>query len=188
MESKKQSTPSESDGLPEGAPDGLKTAADTGNGQIPDITIAQERGALDFILGPTAAVEFDVPVRLDTPTGEKPLIFRIKQMDGKRLLALEVEHKEGTGPFAPTDDVALDAHIVSEATVEITDGLTGASIDPKSMEFLGNATTPFDAMRTRFKFTPGIMTGIAAQVRSVSGYNPEKVKSAERVIADAVGK
>lgn len=172
--------------LPSGAPSGLQDAAREPF-NVATMNVGEERGALDFILGPTTAVEFDVPVTIETPTGPREAKFHIRQMDGKKIMATEDRFRDGSGPFAKMDDVGLDAALVSEATLWIEDS-TGRRTDIRTEEFIGGAINLEEAMLARFKYSPGLLMGVAAQVRSVSGYNSEKVRSAERAIQDAVGK
>lgn len=171
-------------GLPDGAPDALADAARGG-----EVDAQGESEALDFLLGRTQPLLFDVPVKFDTPGGQKSLVFVVRQLDGARLLELEKEHRKGDGPFAELDDVAFNAAVVSEATVAITDPrVEGAEIDPKSDAFVGGAPGgPAMAMQVRFKYQSGLLDGVAGQIRSVSGYNPTRVESANRSIRDAAG-
>lgn len=165
------------DDLPPDAPDGLRKAAEGGADRM---TVGEERDALDFLLGATKPVEYDVPVKYDTSAGRKELTFRIRQLDGKVILKLEDSHKKGTGPFAELDDIAFNAALVAEATVFLTDA-SGREVDPKGHEFIGDlGFGPAEAMEVRFKFQPGILDGVAGQIRSISGYSPDRVGAAER--------
>lgn len=179
-------TPSDrKDDLPDGAPSGLSDAAD---GRADEVDGAQESEALNFLLGRTEPLLYDVPVKYDTPKGQKKLTFVVKQLDGERILEIEKENRKGDGPFAELDDVMCNAQMVAEATVAIVDEATGAEVDPNSERFIGGApggTTM--AMRIRFKYQSGVLDGVSGQVRSVSGYNPNRVEAASRSIRDAVG-
>jgi hypothetical protein len=171
-------------GLPDGAPDALLAAA-----RDEEVNGKGESEALDFLLGRTQPLLFDVPVKYDTPTGQKKIVFVVRQVDGERLLELEKEHRKGDGPFAELNDVAFNAAVVSEACVVIEDpSVEGAEIDPKTEQFIGNAPGgPAMAMQLRFKYQAGLLDGVAGQIRSVSGYNPTRVESANRSIRDAAG-
>jgi hypothetical protein len=173
--------------LPQGAPDALAEAA---RGRVdedhPDG--AGEKDALDFLLGATKPLSFDVPVKYDTDNGRRDVIFHVRQVDGDRILALEKEHRRGDGPFAELDDVAFNAALVAEATIAIIDRKSGREVDPKSEAFVGGAPGgPAMAVKVRFKFQSGLLDGVAGQIRSVSGYNPSRVESANAAIRDAVG-
>lgn len=171
------------DGLPDGAPDALSAAA-AGK----EVDARGESEALDFLLGRTEPLVFDVPVKYDTRTGQKKLVFAVRQVDGSRILELEKENRKGDGPFAELDDVAFNAALVAEACVAIEDPAAGVEVDPKSEDFIGGAPGGVAmAMQVRFKFQSGLLDGVAGQVRSVSGYNPTRVESANRSIRDAAG-
>jgi hypothetical protein len=167
--------------LPAGSPEGLKKAARGGKAST-----VEEAGALDFLLGPTTALQFEVPVQLDTDKGRKELTFVIQQMDGDRIIKLEDDHREGSGPFAELDDVGFNAALVAEGTVVIRD-TTGRETAPDEAEFIGGAVTPADAMKARFKKQSGLLAGLAGEIRRVSGYEPKRVGQAEAPIRDAVG-
>ena len=171
-------------GLPEGSPEALMAAARGG-----EVDAAGESEALGFLLGRTQPLLFDVPVKYDTPTGQKKLVFVVRQVDGERILDLEKEHRKGDGPFAELNDVAFNAALVAESCVAIVDpSVQGAEVDPRTDAFIGGAPGGASmAMQIRFKFQSGLLDGVAGQVRSVSGYNPTRVESANRSIRDAAG-
>lgn len=169
--------------LPDGAPPGLEDAA-----RGKEVDGPGESEALEFLLGRTQPILYDVPVKFDTPAGQKRLIFVVSQLDGERILAIEKDNRKGDGPFAELDDVACNAAMVAESCVAIVDEKTGAEIDPKSDRFVGGVPggVPM-AIKTRFKYQSGLLDGVAGQIRSVSGYNPSRVEAANRSIRDAVG-
>jgi hypothetical protein len=169
--------PKPSDALPPDTPEAVRKAAD---GEGEKVTVGEERGALDYLLGPTKPVEYDVPVKYDTEAGPKELTFHIQQLDGKAIIKMEDSHRKGTGPFAELDDIEFNADLAAAATLYIEDE-TGRQVDPRSEEFMGGMGFGAAlAMETRFKFQPGLLDGVAGQVRSVSGYAPDRVGSAER--------
>ena len=170
--------------LPEGAPAGLQDAA---RGE--EVDGLGESEALRFLLGRTQPLLFDVPVKYDTPEGQKRIVFVVRQVDGGRILELEKEHRKGDGPFAELNDVALNAALVAESCVAIVDpSLEDAEVDPKSDAFVGGSPGgPSMAMQIRFKFQSGLLDGVSGQIRSVSGYNPTRVEAANRSIRDAAG-
>lgn len=174
-------------GLPDGAPDALADAA-AGGTRAEEIDGQGESEALDFLLGRTKPLVYDVPVKFDTPKGQKRLTFVVKQLDGERILEIEKENRKGDGPFAELDDIACNAQMVAEATIAIVDEEAGAEVDPNSERFVGGAPGgPAMAVQIRFKYQAGLLDGVSGQIRSVSGYNPARVEAANRSIRDAVG-
>lgn len=177
-----------SDALPPETPEGLRKAAD---GEAGEMTVREEKGALDYLLGATKPVEYDVPVKYDTPAGVKELTFHIRQLDGKAIIKMEDKHRKGSGPFAELDDIMFNAEIVAAATLWLTD-TSGRQVDPRSPDFIGElGFGPAEAMELRFKFQPGVLDGLAGQIRSISGYAPDRVGTAEqadgRVLSEALG-
>lgn len=181
---------SPSDSLPGGAPDGLRAAAD-GTKELgantPEEKAKAEAKALDFLLGEEPPLEYDVEVKLETDKGLGKLVFRIRQMDGARILELEDDHRDGTGPFAQLNDTAFNAALVAEATVSITDPSTGKVLTPDDMEWVGNYVSPPMAMEKRFSRQSGVLSGIAGEVRRVSGWAPGRVGQADRSMVNAAG-
>jgi hypothetical protein len=171
----------------EGAPDALEAAA-KGVEQAKQITDAEEQEALDFLLSPHGPVEHSVPVTLLTPAGKKTIRWRIRQMDGKRILALEDEHTdENTGKM---DDIGVWAALVAEATVfpDVTSVQfrTPPPLEPGAAPSAPDAS-PADSLRRVFRFETGLLQGIASQVRTISGWSVDRVGTAQRVLVDAAG-
>jgi hypothetical protein len=183
---KKDSEKHDPAGILAGAPDGLEGAAKDADGVGPK----EESEALDFLLGATQALRYDVPVTYDTPKGSKKLCFVIEQIDGKRIIELEKEYRNGTGPFAEVDDIGLNAAIVYEAAIKIVEGSSSddekaPAIEVASEQFRGGIPSGPDAMQIRFKYQPGLLDGIAGEIRRVSGYATDRVGQAERAGARA---
>lgn len=195
-----------SDDLPAGAPPALRTAADAGMagadeaplaGPTPDRDrpVAEQRAeasALDFVLGAPRPLKYDVPVTVDVPGGRSAeMVFVVRQVDGSRILELEDEHTQGIGPFAKLDDARFNAALVSEACIEMqeknSNGQVVRRVTADSPEFVGQFGSPAIAMEKRFGFQAGVLSGIAGQIRSVSGWRPDRVGQAERPIREAVG-
>lgn len=189
-----------SDALPEGAPDGLKEAADA-EGERPysrapgqdedEARVAgarKEEEALEFLLGDPAAIGFEVPVMIYVPGGkDKELTFLIRQVDGKKLIDLENEYRTGgAGPFSELDEPNFNAALCAEATLKIVDKETKEEVDPRSEKFIGEWVTPVDAMRNRFRFQAGLLAGVTANIRRVSGYDQTRVGIAQRAAREAV--
>lgn len=153
------------------------------NGEV--LTDEEEHAALHFLLGPRTRIEHKVKIQYDTPEGEKPLTFIITARDGRELDKIEQANiSEVTGNL---DQVTTWCQIVAAATMRIVDE-TGESIDPKSETFRTvnpeqpPLASPADAIEARFKTQMGLIAGLSGRVRSISGWNPEKVGTVERVL------
>lgn len=152
-----------------------------------ELTSREEKGALDFLLGPTRALRYTIEVQLETDEGMKPLKFHVQQQDGARLAKLETENRAGDGPFARLDTVAYNSAVVHAATTAFTDA-TGRRVELESQDFVGgHPEGSLGALRTRFKFQGGIFEALSGEIQRVSGYSADRVGSAQRVLVDAVG-
>lgn len=145
-----------------------------------------ERSALDWLLGATTALEYEVTVQYDTPAGTRPLTFRLRQVDASTFDRIDKANRLGDGPFAKLDVATFNAELLSEATVSIKDG-SGRTVDPRGQEWLGGAPSPALAMALRFKYQPGLLDALVEEVRKISAYSPDRVGTAQRVLVDAVG-
>lgn len=156
----------------------------------------EEKAGLDYLLGTAQATLHDVTVQLETPDGLKPITFVIRQMDGRKLDEIEQRHvNRATGTM---DKFGSDVEVVATATKWLTDS-TGREIDPKSEEFrtvaqrdpmthevktivLGSTVL---ALERKFQVQLGLLSGVADQVRRVSGFDPERVGKAQRRLVEA---
>lgn len=164
------------------------------------LTPENERNALDYVLAPKAPRLYEVPVQFDTEDGLKPLMFVIRGVDGRKLDAIELEClSETTGRV---DQVTADLRIVAElGCVQLEAG--GRAVKLTSPEFRtvqrpkpGGAedeietfehASPVEALEARFKTQLGLVSGVAARVRMISGYDPARVGSARRRLVVASG-
>jgi hypothetical protein len=167
-------------GLPLDAPEELVAAAE-GDTPARDDETGDEKEAtvLDFLLGPTVPLEFDVDTFIDTPSGREKLVFHIKQIDDTRIDELEKDHSEGEGPFRRVNRIMLNAAKVAEATVYLEDA-DGRRIDPGAPEFRGPIPDRADAFRGRFKFQPGILSMVASEIDAAAGMTNDRVGTARR--------
>jgi hypothetical protein len=177
----KNEPPQASDDLPPGAPQVVK---DLANGKMTDA--AGEVDGLEWLLGKSAPVPFKVPVDYETPQGRVKLVFHMHQLDAKRLDQIDAENRAGDGPFAKLDTLAFNAAVAVEATDKIVSS-SGREVSPRSEEFRGGLPSPELAMQLRFKFQPGLLEGLAEQVRQMAGMSSDRVGTAQRVVVE-VGK
>lgn len=164
--------------LPGDAPDPVKKAA---AGETLDVE--EEQGALDWFLGPTRRLEYDVTVQWETPRGFSPLTFHLHQVDGDRLQEIDDENRQGDGPFSKLDTQGFNAAAVVEACVYMTD-VTGKRVKPTDPEFTGGMPNPVLAMRTRFKTQPGILEHLAERIREKAAFSADRVGGAQRALVE----
>jgi hypothetical protein len=159
-------------------PDPVKKAA---NGA--ELDAREERDALDWLLGATKPLEYTVPVQYDTPDGKREIRFRIRQLDGSTIEAIDAANRKGDGPFAKLDVQGFNAELATEATLWIeTDS---RRVEIRSPEFLGGMPSPPLAMALRFKYQPGILEGLAEKIREASAYSSDRIGNAQRVLVEA---
>jgi len=187
-------------GLPKDAPEALVEAAEgrlqgdgTEQGEIE--ANQKEVAVLDFILGATKALEYDVDALVDTPDGPGVLVFHFRQLRDTEIEAMEKEHMTGEGPMAQVDRASLNAKKVARAVTYMKDG-TGKVIPIADPTFMGQGIgDPYDAVKARFQYQPGVITGVAQEIDAAAGMVNNRVGfarvssiTAEQAIADAVGK
>lgn len=163
-----------------------------------DIPVEAERDALDYLLGAKPPRLYGVTVELETDDGPAPLTFVIRAMDGRKIDGIEQRNvAAGTGRV---DVLAVDTQLVAEATTVLL-SKSGRRLDPASEEFrtmlvtrtdTGEQTSithasPAEALEARFRTQLGLLSGVAREVRRVSGYDPSKVGQAQRRLVEASG-
>lgn len=166
--------------LPAGAPAEVASAR---NGAT--LTDEQEKSALDWFLGATQRLEFDVTVQYDTPTGMKPLVFHLKQVDDKRIEEIDDENRAGdpTAPFRKLDVGGFNASLVAEALVYTYDPESGRRATPE--EIRGDVPGLAMALQVRFKTQPGLLEGLAERIREKAGFSQDRVGTATRSVVEA---
>lgn len=175
--------------LPSDAPQG---AVDVARGHKADGK--SERSVVAFLLGQQRAPRYGVRVEFATDEGDMPLWFLISSLDSKRIDDIEKAHTDRNSVMGEVDDLTINAEIVADATVAI------GSVDPKSSEwadcektiptsedFLHGNASAAEALKQRFHWQGGLLTGVATQVRRISGWAPDRVGQAERVLVDVAG-
>jgi hypothetical protein len=177
------------EGVPPDAPETLDRAV---KGERLDFE--EERGVLSFLLGAQKAPRYRVPVKFDTEVGMKELTWIIKALPAEKLDEIEKRNTKDTQPgrMPQMDDQRVAAETVVEATVTIRDPLTGDETNPREERFRRQPDgqiieDPAEVLKQRFFFQSGTLAALVAEVRQISGWGPDRVGSAQRVIADAAG-
>lgn len=174
-------TPPPAPELPEDVPPALRTAAQNG-----EIDGQGETDALDYLLGATKRPEYTLTFQYETPAGRlERLIFRFRGMDARRIEEIDVENRQGDGPFAKLDQTGFNAQVAHEAVFAILNPKTNREVTAE--EFIGDAPTPQLGWEMRFKYQPGILDGLVAQIREKAGFNADRVGNASRALVEAAG-
>jgi hypothetical protein len=152
---------------------------------------ADERSALDYLLGAPEPARYKVTVGYETPAGLKDLRFEFVAIDGRKIDKIELKHiDDRTGQM---DKTAADMELVIEACDAIIDVETGKAVKPSSEEFrrvkpdLPPLASSIDALEARFGTQTGLIAGVARAIREANGWNADRVGKASRVLVAAAG-
>lgn len=163
-----------------------------------ETTPAGERSAVGFLLGQQKAPRYKIRVDFATDDGDVKLWFFVHSLDSKLLTRLERNGTDETKVTATgmpeVDNEAISAAVVAEATISISDGEpgtsgydVGAKVKPTDAAFMAGNVSAALALQQRFHWQEGLLSGIASQVRRISGWAPDRVGQAERVLVDTAG-
>lgn len=163
------------------------------------LTDENERDALDFLLAPKPPRLYDVKVEYETEDGPRKLTFVIRAYDGRKIDDIEQSNRsEVTRKF---DQITADCQLVGAATAWL-EGRPGHRVELTSTEFLTvrmpnpdkagemiehKLASPADALEAKFRTQLGIVSGVAQQIRRVSGYDASRVGMANRRLVNAAG-
>lgn len=151
------------------------------------LSAVEERDALHFFLTAAKPPAQAVDVDYLTPDGMKKLTFIFNPLTGRKIEEIENRHRKGDGPFAKLDQQGVDAELVAEATTDIVDAVTMRGVSITSDMFLQRNASPVMALLARFQGQEGLIGNIAAVIRGVSGWSPDRVSEARSVPVVAVG-
>lgn len=172
----------------EGAPKDVAEAADAEG----DVSLETAHAATYWLLQPQRAPEGTCEVQFDTPEGRQTLLWDIRAVPGETIDAIELENtSETTGRL---DVTQAAAELVAKATIEIrpATGASGPSIDINSELFRSGPTgmvpNAAEALKARFYFQSGILTFLQNEIRSLSGWSPDRVGPAKRKLVNLSGK
>lgn len=185
------SAPKPSDDLPQDAPEAVRELADGTDAK--KMKRDAEHDVIAFFLGQQAAPRYKMRVEFDTPVGMLPMEWVVRALDGKTIDEIEKRHTpDNQGPFGEMDDLAANAELVAEATVLIRDPKSGTEItidDPRIRQTADGreVVSINDAIKARFHWQSGLLAGMAGNVRRASGWAPDRVGEATRVMSDAAG-
>jgi len=169
------------------APDAMKDAA---RGKEPK-TRGAELSAVDYLLGPVRKIVEDVEVLYYTPVGEAKLTWRVHSLLGEEIEKWERECVEGEGADQRINERRLSAILVANATVHIEDE-SGKKTKPTDEDFRRTPSgdinpSAADALRGRFGEQEGVLMYLAQHIRRISGWSPDRVGNAQRVLVNATG-
>lgn len=159
------------------------------------LTTENEVDALDHLLGARVARVYDVKVEYETPEGPARMNFVIKGYGGRKIDEIEVRNRKPNGDF---DQFTADAELVAAATVKIETGKREVRVTDEEflmMDIIGpddqpmkrRVPSPALALEMRFADQLGLLSGVAREIRRVSGYDANRVGEAQRRLVVASG-
>lgn len=175
-------------GLPEDAPQAVVDQArghDSPEGR---------RSAVKLLLGQQRAPRYKVRVEFATDEGDVGMWFLVHSLDGKRIDAIERAHTDRNSVMGEMDELSVNAELVADATLTISDGEPGTpeyeqgeTTKVNSPEFLHGEASSAEALKARFHWQSGLLAGLATQIRRISGWAPDRVGGAQRVLVELAG-
>lgn len=182
MDASTQQRPSGTDprpGVPADAPEAVRNGGK-------DATPEQEHDAIHWLLGAQAPPRYDITIDFDTPEGMKKLVLTVRALDGKTFEKIEKANTNtDAGPFGEMDDLRVNAEVTAAALIEFRDPETGATVTKEDEKFRAGLADPADAIAQRFHWQSGLLSGVAGEVRRISGWAPDRVQKAVRVVGSA---
>lgn len=168
-------------GLPPGTPEAAVEAAELDEVAESGDKAADEAEAtvLNWLLGPTEALEFDVETQIDTDDGRQPLTFHLRQLADTEIEKIEEANRTGEGPFAEMDMPEFNAELIAAAGIYLKDK-DGRKVALDSTEFRGPVPSTAGALRGRFRYQPGILSMVASEIKSMAGLRNDRVGEAKR--------
>lgn len=153
-----------------------------------DLEPDEEVAALDYLLGAPQASVHEIEVQYETPAGLTPLTFVVRSIDTRKIDKIELRNLDpSTGQI---DRLTADCEIVAAATIHMRDA-SGREVKLDSVEFLTvprRGDDPFThaapplALEERFRDQMGLISGVVLEIKRSSGYSPDRVKRAKRVL------
>lgn len=176
-----------------GLPETVKKLAGAQTGQDAEVSGEEEHDALHWFLTATGPADQYTDVDMDFKgVGTKALRFHLRPQHGEFITGAEERNRKGDTPFSPIDAVGAAAEIVTAALLSIEDLSSGRKVavaDLMKTQGGVNVASPELALRARFARQEGLLVTLGDRVRSISGWQSDRVGEAKRlVMGNAVGK
>lgn len=155
----------------------------------------EETSALDWLLGTPSPIVHAVPVDFETPKGMKKLTFVVRRVDPRKIDAIEIRNvNQNTGRV---DRITADCEIIVASCDEVDDGKrkTRLSSDEFCTVRLRSRETgevepvrfssPATALEKRFVGQEGVLTYLAAEIKRLGGYDPQRIGTSQRKLVEA---
>lgn len=138
------------------------------------ITAQESADALEWFLSDSDAVDLSTPIQINVGSRDEPRwvewIIRPVDMDKLRRIRRKAQNAGRRQRQPDMDETTANIQIVLEGTVKP---------DLRAAARQLGIVDPADAVRTRFAHKPGLVTQIAGEIMSVSGYDDEDVREVD---------
>lgn len=178
-------SPAPSELLPKDAPAAARAIADASPEDLKGTleSGSTEHDAAYWLLQPQVAPVYEADVKFETPSGTRTLVFTMQALAGTAID--EIERKFYNADPMKIDDMGMACSLVATALKSVKDKDTGSVVDLQALVPTGY--TLADALKNRFTFQSGVMVSLANIARDISGWGPDRVGRANRVLVDLSG-
>lgn len=182
-----QQPPGRPDPLQGASAEAREAAEAAANGKPENAPAGGEEALLGFLLGDTPPIVFDCEVKIALPPNGKDaeVVWELVQMDGADIDKIETANMPN-GPMGEANDLRINAELTTAASIAWVLP-SGRRIDPRSEEFRRGVADPVDAMVRTFRYQQGILSGVAQEIRRISGWTNDRVGKAQAKPVAALG-
>jgi hypothetical protein len=177
--------------IPEEAPEAVREIAKNppagAEGHEP-ITAQQEHDAVFYLLSTPQPILWQTDVKYETPEGTAVLEWIVRSLKPSEIDEPERRYLKAAGSPEDLDDIGLAAEIIVKATLRVTDKASQRIIDLNSKEFRAGVASSAEALKIRLEYQGGILPSLANEIRRISGWGPDRVGQARRVLVDVASK
>lgn len=156
---------------------------------------SEEMSALDWLLGTPKPIVHRIDVDLETDTGMRKLTFISRRIDPRKIDGIELRNvQQSTGRI---DRITADAEIIVESCEWLQDGRRKVRIQSDefcTMPVRNRETDDIETIRIasaatalerRFVGQEGLLTLVAAEIRRLGGYDPQRLGTSQRQLVES---
>lgn len=160
-----------------------------------ELSSEEETSALDWLLGTPKPIAHEIPAEIETESGMRTVKFVSRRIDPRKIDAIEIRNiQQSTGRV---DRITADCEIITESCDLLDDGKRKVKLN--SDEFLTvrmrnrdtgdvedvKLASPAQALERRFVGQEGVLTFVAAEIRRLGGYDPQRLGTSQRRLVEA---
>jgi hypothetical protein len=160
-----------------------------------ELSQSEEKSALDWLLGTPKPIVHEIPLEIETDGGMRTVKFVSRRIDPRKIDAIEIRNIQQT--TGRVDRLTSDCEIIAESCELLDDGKRKVTLS--SDEFCTvrlfnrdsgeiepvKLASPAMALEKRFVGQEGALTLVAAEIRRLGGYDPQRLGNAQRRLVEA---